>query len=229
MMRNVFRQALCSFKIQNQLRCVNFSRTSSTNQERKPHEGKVAIVTASTDGIGFSIARKLAQNGAHVVLSSRKQNNVDKAVEILKSENLDVSGLVCHVGKASDRENLIERTVKDQGGIDMLISNAGMNPVYGPILDTSETAWDKIFEINVKAGFMLTKAVAPHIEKRGGGSIVFVTSIAGYQALELIAAYSVSKTAILGLTKALAPQCAQMNIRVNAIAPGIIETKFSEG
>ncbi|XP_071957405.1 dehydrogenase/reductase SDR family member 4-like isoform X2 [Antedon mediterranea] len=190
-------------------------------------EGKVAIVTASTDGIGFSIARRLGQEGAHVVVSSRKENNVNKAVNQLKSEGIKVSGMVCHVAKEEHRKRLINSTVEQQGGIDIFVSNAAVNPVYGPILDTPEEAWDKIFDVNVKATFLLIKDAVTHMKKRGG-SIVIVSSVGGYVPSELIGAYSVSKTALFGLTKALAPQCARLGIRVNGLAPGLIKTKFSE-
>ncbi|XP_077982225.1 dehydrogenase/reductase SDR family member 4-like [Glandiceps talaboti] len=191
-------------------------------------EGKVAIVTASTDGIGLAIVRKLAQDGAKVMLSSRKQQNVDAAVNQLKSENLNVSGVVCHVGKEDHRTKLIEETVKQYGGIDILVSNAAVNPTFGPVLDTPEQAWDKIFDINVKATFLLVKAIVPHIEKRGGGAIVLVSSIGGYNPSQFLAAYGTSKTAMFGMTRGLMQECADLNIRLNCIAPGLIQTRFSE-
>ncbi|XP_053451146.1 dehydrogenase/reductase SDR family member 4 isoform X2 [Nycticebus coucang] len=104
---------------------------------------KVALVTASTDGIGFAIARRLAQDGAHVVVSSRKQQNVDRAVATLQGEGLSVSGTVCHVGKAEDRERLVAMAVKLHGGIDILISNAAVNPFFGNLMDATEEVWDK--------------------------------------------------------------------------------------
>ncbi|XP_078389810.1 dehydrogenase/reductase SDR family member 4 isoform X3 [Cetorhinus maximus] len=154
--------------------------------------GKVAVVTASTQGIGLAIARRLALDGAQVVISSRKQANVDRALEELHAEGLTISGIVCHVGKREDREE----------------------------------AWDKTFEVNVKAVFLLTKLVVPHMEQRGRGSIVLVGSIAGYRPFPTIGPYGVSKTALLGLTKVLADELAPANIRVNCLAPGLI-TQFS--
>lgn len=191
-------------------------------------DGKVAIVTASTDGIGLAIARKLAQDGAKVVVSSRKQVNVEKAVQNLKSENFEVTGEVCHVGKSQDRTNLIQTALTEYGGVDILVSNAAQNPFFGNILDCTETQWDKIFETNVKATFLLVKEIVPHIKERGGGSIVIVSSIGGYNPSNVIGPYSVSKTALLGLTKALVHQLSPLNIRVNGIAPGLIKTRFSE-
>ncbi|XP_078092339.1 dehydrogenase/reductase SDR family member 4-like [Mustelus asterias] len=189
--------------------------------------GKVAVVTASTQGIGLAIARRLAQDGAQVMISSRKQASVDKALEQLRAEGLGVVGTVCHVGKREDREALVSETLRRHGAIDILVSNAAANPFAGRTLDCPEEAWDKIFEINVKGAFLLTKLVAPHMERQGGGSIVLVGSAAGYQPFPAIGPYSVSKTALLGLTKVLANELAPANIRVNCLAPGVIKTKFS--
>ncbi|KAF8788585.1 Dehydrogenase/reductase SDR family member 4 like protein [Argiope bruennichi] len=189
--------------------------------------GKVAVVTASTEGIGFAIAKRLANDGASVVISSRKKEKVDKAVSEIKSISDKVSGVPCHVGKQEDRKLLLDFAVAKYGGIDILVSNAAANPVMCQVLDTDEEAWDKIFDTNVKAAFLLTQAAVPLIEKRGGGSVIYVSSIAAYKAMELLGAYSVSKTALLGLTKAVAAQCSSMNIRVNCLCPGIIDTKFS--
>ncbi|XP_071785454.1 dehydrogenase/reductase SDR family member 4-like [Asterias amurensis] len=190
--------------------------------------GKVAVVTASTDGIGFAIAKRLGNEGAHVVISSRKQKNVDSALEQLKADKLSVSGMVCHVGKAEHRANLVSQTVAEYGGIDILVSNAAVNPVFGPMLQTTEEQWDKIFDINVKAAFLLIKECVPHMKDRKGSSITIVSSVGGFQPFSLLGPYSVSKTALLGMTKALASDCGPMGIRVNCIAPGIIKTRFSE-
>jgi len=205
----------------------NYISTSNYSKMSRSLDGRVAIVTASTDGIGFSIAERLARDGAKVVISSRKQKNVDSAVERLGQEGLLVTGVVCHVAKEEDREKLITETVEKFGGIDILISNAAVNPVFGPVLDCPEDAWDKIFDVNVKAAFLLAKSTVPHMEKRGKGSIIFVSSIAGFQPISALGAYSVSKTALLGLTKVLAQELGSSGIRVNCIAPGVIDTKFS--
>nr|XP_031309324.1 dehydrogenase/reductase SDR family member 4 isoform X5 [Camelus dromedarius] len=118
---------------------------SSGVARRNPLENKVALVTASTDGIGLAIAQRLAQDGARVVLSSRKQENVDRAVAALQGEGLSVTGTVCHVGKAEDRERLVATAVKLHGGVDILISNAAVNPVFGNIMDVTEEVWDKLW------------------------------------------------------------------------------------
>ncbi|XP_069341741.1 dehydrogenase/reductase SDR family member 4 isoform X5 [Eulemur rufifrons] len=118
---------------------------SSGVTRRDPLANKVALVTASTDGIGFAIARRLARDGAHVVVSSRKQQNVDRAVAALQEEGLSVTGTVCHVGKAEDRERLVATAVKLHGGIDILVSNAAVNPSFGSLMDTTEEVWDKFW------------------------------------------------------------------------------------
>ncbi|XP_011166980.1 dehydrogenase/reductase SDR family member 4 [Solenopsis invicta] len=191
-------------------------------------EGKVAIVTASTEGIGFSIAKRLAQEGAKVMISSRKEANVKRAVEELKSEGLQVAGTICHVAKAEDRKNLLEKTKSDFGGLDILVSNAAVNPVVGPVLDQTEKVWDKIFDINVKSTFLLMKESLPLLKCGKSPSIIIVTSIAGYQPFNLLGVYSISKTTLLGLIKATVKDLSHDGIRINGIAPGIIKTKFAK-
>ncbi|XP_060031293.1 dehydrogenase/reductase SDR family member 4 isoform X2 [Erinaceus europaeus] len=121
----------------------------------------------------------------------------------------------------------MRQAVKLHGGVDILVSNAAVNPFFGNLMDVTEEVWDKILEINVKAAALLTKAVVPEMEKRGGGSVVIVASIAGYSPFPGLGPYNVSKTALLGLTKNLAIELAQRNIRVNCLAPGLIQTSFS--
>ncbi|XP_008838066.1 dehydrogenase/reductase SDR family member 4 isoform X1 [Nannospalax galili] len=200
---------------------------SSGVTRRNPLANKVALVTASTDGIGLAIARRLAEDGAHVVISSRKQQNVDRTVATLQGEGLSVTGIVCHVGKAEDRERLVTTAVNRHGGIDILVSNAAVNPFFGNMMDVTEDVWDKVLKINVTATAMMTKAVVPEIEKRGGGSVVIVASVAGFAPFPNLGPYNVSKTALLGLTKNLASELASKNIRVNCLAPGLIKTHFS--
>jgi len=199
---------------------------SGTSQDRRL-EGKVAIVTASSDGIGLAIAERLGMDGAKVMVSSRKKEKVSSAVAQLKSKGVICEGVPCHVGSSSDRQALVGSTIETFGGIDILVSNAAANPHMGSVLECGEEAWDKIFDVNVKSALMLTQLCVPHMIDRNGGSIVYVTSIAGYVPINLLGAYSVSKTALLGLTKVVAAAVSDDNIRVNGVAPGIIKTKFS--
>ncbi|CAK9880444.1 unnamed protein product [Sphagnum jensenii] len=188
-------------------------------------EGKVAVITASTQGIGFAIARRLALEGAAVVISSRKQKNVDEAVAKLKAEGLDVFGLACHVSFADQRANLIKSTIDKYGQIDILVSNAAANPSNDPIVSMSEKVLDKLWEINVKASIQIVQAAAPFLSD--ASSVIFVTSIAAFNpGAGLVNMYGVMKTALLGLTKALAAELAPKT-RVNGIAPGFVPTRFS--
>ncbi|XP_018048708.1 PREDICTED: dehydrogenase/reductase SDR family member 4 [Atta colombica] len=212
--------------IKQSVRQFNANASSSIKCHRL--EGKIAIVTASTDGIGLSIARRLAQEGAKVMLSSRKEANVKKAVEELKSEGLQVAGTVCHVGKAEQRKNLFEKTKTNFGGLDILVSNAGINPAVGPALDSDEEVWDKIFDINVKCTYLLMKESLPLLKCSKSPSIIIMSSIAGYQPYNLLSIYSISKTALLGLIKATTSELADKGIRINGIAPGMIRTKMSQ-
>jgi dehydrogenase/reductase SDR family protein 4 len=200
---------------------------STASGQCRRFDGKVAVVTASTEGIGLAIAERLGSEGAKVVVSSRKQKNVDAAVEKLTNLGQTVIGLVCHVASKEDRRKLLQQAAEKFGGIDILVSNAAVNPAFGPLFDTTEETWDKIFDVNVKATFFLCKEVIPYMEKRGGGSIVVVSSVGGYTPMEGIAAYSVSKTTLLGMVKAMSIAVSSQNIRVNGIAPGVVKTKFS--
>ncbi|GKV01931.1 hypothetical protein SLEP1_g14438 [Rubroshorea leprosula] len=188
-------------------------------------EGKVAIVTASTQGIGFGIAERLGLEGAFVVISSRKQKNVDVAVEKLKAKGIEVLGVVCHVSNAQQRKTLISKTIEKYGKIDVVVSNAAVNPSVVAILQTQESVLDKLWEINVKAAILILQDAAPHLQK--GSSVIFISSIAGYQPRSPLVMYGVTKTALLGLTKALASEMAP-HTRVNCVAPGYVPTYFAE-
>ncbi|XP_050288381.1 tropinone reductase-like 3 [Quercus robur] len=190
----------------------------------KRYEGKVAIVTASTQGIGFSIAERLGLEGASIVVSSRKQNNVDEAVEKLKAQGIEVLGVVCHVSNKQQRKNLIDKTVQKYGKIDVVVSNAAANPSIDDILQTQESVLDKLWEINVKSSILILQDAAPHLQK--GSSVVIISSFTAYQPPATMAMYGVTKTALLGLTKALAAEMAP-NTRVNCVAPGFVPTSFA--
>lgn len=190
----------------------------------KRFEGKVVIVTASTQGIGFSIAERLALEGASVVISSRKQKNVDEAVKTLSDRGIEVFGLVCHVSNAQQRKNLIERTIQKYGKLDVVVSNAAVNPSVDAILETKESVLDKLWDINVKASILLLQDAAPYLKK---GSSVLISSISGYSPPASMGMYGVTKTALLGLTKALASEMSP-DTRVNCVAPGFVPTHFAD-
>ncbi|RDX99347.1 hypothetical protein CR513_17603 [Mucuna pruriens] len=191
----------------------------------KRFQGKVAIVTASTLGIGFSIAQRLAFEGASVVISSRKQQNVDEAADKLRAKGIEVLAVVCHVSNAQQRKNLIDKTLQKYGKIDVVVSNAAVNPSVDLILQTPESIIDKLWEINVKSTILLLKDAAPHLKK--GSSVVLISSLVAYNPPPTMAMYGVTKTAVLGLTKALASEMAP-NTRVNCVVPGLVPTHFVE-
>ncbi|KAK7262115.1 hypothetical protein RJT34_29675 [Clitoria ternatea] len=190
----------------------------------KRFRGKVAIVTASTQGIGFAIAERLGLEGASVVISSRKQQNVDAAAEKLRAKGIEVLAVVCHVSNAQQRKDLIDKTVQKYGKIDVVVSNAAANPSVDPILQTKDSVLDKLWEINVKTCILLLKDAVPHMQK--GSSVVIISSITGFNPPSSLAMYGVTKTALLGLTKALAAEMAPYT-RVNCVAPGFVPTNFS--
>jgi len=187
--------------------------------------GKVAVVTASTQGIGFAIAERLGLEGASVVVSSRKQKNVEEAVEKLRGKGIDVLGVACHVSSREQRRDLIQRTVNKYGGIDILVSNAAANPTVDPIVEIPEPVLDKLWEINVKATVLLVQDAAAHLSR--DSSIIIISSIAAYGQEAAMSMYGVTKTALLGLTKALAAEMAP-NTRVNTVAPGFVPTHFAD-
>ena len=190
--------------------------------------GKVALVTGASKGIGEAIARGLAEFGAKVVVSSRKQDAVDAVAEAFKADGLEATGIAANVGSIEDIHRLIDKTVETYGGLDIIINNAAVNPVFGPIQNTDERAFDKIIDVNLKGPFELCKKAYPILKQRGGGSIIHISSIGGLTPEAGIGIYSVSKAAIINLTQAMAQDWGGDNIRVNAICPGLIKTKFSE-
>ena len=191
-------------------------------------DGKIALVTGASKGIGEAMARGLAEFGASVVVSSRKQDAVDAVAEAFKKDGPEATGVAANMGNVEQIHALVDKTVEAYGGLDIVINNAAANPVFGPIHDTDERAFDKIIDVNLKGPFELCKRARPILKQRGGGVIINIASIGGITPEAGIGIYSVSKAAINNLTKAMAQDWGIDNIRVNAICPGLIKTKFSE-
>lgn len=191
-------------------------------------EGKVALVTGASKGIGESIARFFAANGAKVIINSRKQEELDKVAQSINDDGGICTGIAANAGDISACKVLVEKSIALYGGIDILVNNAASNPVFGPIVDCEEWAFDKIMNVNVKAPFELGKLLYPILKARGGGSVINISSIAGNTPDPGLGMYSVSKAALNMLTKVTAKEWGQDGIRVNAICPGLIKTKFSE-
>lgn len=191
--------------------------------------GKVAIVTGSSKGIGLSIAQGLAENGAKVIISSRKQEACDAIAQSFREKGLEATAIACHIGDAEQRKNLIQKTLEVYGQIDILVNNAAINPFYGPLEDADEEIFDKIMGVNVKAPWLLSNLVHPHMKANGGGSIINISSVEGIHPGFRLGLYSTTKAAMIMLTKNQAKEWGRDGIRSNVVCPGLIKTKFSEG
>jgi len=188
---------------------------------------KVAIITGSSKGIGESIAKGLAEMGAKVVISSRKQEAVDVVATKFQAAGYEATGIACHVGDKAQLENLVTKTVELYGGVDILINNAATNPTFGPLAEADEVVFDKIMNVNVKACMSLANLCFPIMKARGGGSIINIASVEGLKPSQGLGMYSVSKAALIMLTQSQAKEWGRAGIRSNAICPGLIQTKFS--
>ena len=189
--------------------------------------GKVAIVTGASKGIGESIARGMAEFGAKVVISSRNQDAVDAVATTFQEDGLEATGIACHVGETEQLQQLVDKTMEKYGRIDIIVNNAATNPVYAPIDKVESSAFDKIMSVNVKSPFAFANMVYPIMKKQGNGSIIHISSVAGKRPDDKLGIYSVSKAALIMLTQSQAKEWGQDGIRVNAICPGLIQTKFS--
>jgi NAD(P)-dependent dehydrogenase (short-subunit alcohol dehydrogenase family) len=191
-------------------------------------EGKVAIVTGASRGIGESIAKTFARHGAKVVVASRKLEGLQGVADQIVAAGGDAAPIACHAGKEDELQRLVEQTVSRYGQVDILVNNAAANPYFGPMLDIDQGAWDKTFEVNTKGYFMASRAVIRHLIGRNApGSIVNVASIAGMTSALMQGVYGMTKAAVISMTKTLAVELGGTGIRINAIAPGLVETKFA--
>ena len=191
-------------------------------------DGKVVIVTGASRGIGRAIALRLAQAGASVVVSSRKLENVQPVADEIVAAGGQALAVQAHVGTAGDVAALVAQAVETFGRVDVAINNAATNPHFGPLLTADEGQWDKILDTNAKGAFRVCKAVVPLMEAQGGGKIINLTSVAGLRPSPGMGMYGISKAAIIMLTQVLAAELGRANIQVNAIAPGVIKTRFSQ-
>jgi dehydrogenase/reductase SDR family member 4 len=190
--------------------------------------GRVALVTGGTRGIGRAIVAALAEAGAHVIVSSRKAPAVEQVVRELREAGRSVEGMPANVGHLEQLHALADGVLgAHPGGIDILVNNAAANPVYGAVEETTPEAFAKIMDVNLRAPFELAKRFLPGMAARGAGSIVNISSIGGVSPEANLGIYSVSKAALLSLTRVLAREWGPRNVRVNAICPGLIKTDFS--
>ena len=191
-------------------------------------DDRVAIVTGASRGIGRSIALGLAQAGAHVALTARKQPDLDAVAHEIAGLGRRALPLAGHMARRPDIDRLFETTRREFGRLDILVNNAATNPVFGPLMEIEEEAWDKIMALNVKGYLFAAQRAAKPMLAAGKGAIVNVSSTGGLRASPGLGAYSVSKAAVIMLTRVLAKELAPFGVRVNAIAPALVETRFSE-
>ena len=189
--------------------------------------GKVALVTGGSRGIGRAIALTFADAGADVVISARKLPDLEKTVEEIRAKGRKGLAVASHIANIDDSKNLVEKVTTEFGRLDILVNNAGTNVYMGPLIDAEEWAWDVTMNVNLKGPFLLSQLVARVMREQGGGNIINIASSAGIRPSALHI-YSVSKAGLIMLTRVMAKEWGQYNIRVNAIAPGVVKTKFSE-
>jgi len=186
-------------------------------------KNKVAVVTGASRGIGRSIAEVFVREGAQVVICGRKQETLDQV-----AKEIGAKAVACHVGRSSDIEALVSTTTREFGRIDILVNNAATNIAQGPCLEMDEGQFDKMVEINLKSTFRLMKLIAPGMCQRGSGSIINIASIAGLRPQYHSLLYSMTKAALIMMTQSYAVELGPQGVRVNAIAPGLIQTALSE-
>ncbi len=191
-------------------------------------DGKVALITGGSRGIGRATALAFADAGANVVVSSRKLPDLELVASEIKAKGRKTLAIASHVAKPEDSKNLVQKVMAEFGRIDILMNNAGTHPYFGPMLKVEEWAWDVTMNVNLKGPFLLSQMVAPIMKEQGGGCIINTASMAGLQPSNLNI-YCIAKAGLIMLTKVLAKEWGRYKIRVNAIAPGVIMTRISEG
>jgi len=188
---------------------------------------KVVLITGASRGIGQAAAIGLAQTGADVAIASRKLPDLEKVAEEVRKTGRKCLPVAAHIGKTEEINNLVKRVLEEFGKIDILVNNAATNPTMASAIDVDERTWDSIMNLNLKGLFFLSQAVARVMRGKGGGKIINVASVAGITP-DILPIYSISKAGVIMATKVMAQQWAPYNIRVNAIAPGLTKTRFSE-
>ena len=189
--------------------------------------GKVAIVTGASRGIGESIARTLAAHGAEVVITNKTIEGLPEVEDSIKAEGGKAASMACHNGSREEIEKLFNEDEATYGRLDILVNNAAMNFYFGDLLNASEDVWDKTMDVNLKGNFFMCQYGAKLMIKNGGGSIINVASINGIRPAPMQGVYSITKAGVISMTKAFAKELGQTGVRVNALLPGLTDTKFS--
>jgi len=195
------------------------------NLPRFSLEGRVALVTGGSRGIGEATAVLLAQAGADVAVSSRKIEDLERVAARVRGEGRRALAVAAHVGHIEELQPLVDRVVGDLGRLDILVNNAGTN-FFSPAIDMDERAWDSVLNLDLKGLFFLSQAAARVMRSQGGGAIVNVSSTSGLRVQVPTAHYSIAKAGVIMATKAMALEWSEFNIRVNCVAPGAIDTRL---
>ena len=187
--------------------------------------GKNALITGSTKGIGEAIARQFSNHGAKVVISSRKEDLCEQVKDDINSENPESAiSIPCNINHKEQLENLVNETNKQLGGVDILVCNAAVNPFFGSSLNIPDDAFDKILSANIKSNHWLCNLVLPQMIEKKDGVIIIISSVGGLKGSELLGAYSISKAADMQLARNIAVEHGPNNIRANCISPGLVKT-----
>lgn len=189
--------------------------------------GKIALVTGASRGIGESIARLLAAHGAHVIVSSRKIDACQAVADSIVANGDKASAYACHVGEMDQIEAIFTHIKEEFGRIDILVNNAAANPYYGHILNTDLAAFEKTVDVNIRGYFFMSTTAGQMMTDQGGGVILNTASVNGIVAGDKQGIYSITKAAVISMTKSFAKECGPLNIRVNALLPGLTDTKFA--
>lgn len=189
--------------------------------------GRIALVTGASRGIGESIAKLFGEQGAHVIVSSRKLEECERVAQEIRAQGGSAEAVACHVGRMDDIARLFTRIRTEHGRLDILVNNAAANPYYGHILDTPLEAFDKVVEVNLRGYFYMSVEAGKLMREQYSGVIVNTASVNAIEPGVQQGIYSVSKAAVVSMTKAFAKECGSLGIRVNAILPGLTETKFA--
>lgn len=196
-------------------------------QELFDLNGKIALVTGGSRGIGAAIAKLLANSGAHVIVSSRKIDDCQAVADEITNDGGSAEALACHIGEMDQIEATFKLIESQHGRLDVLVNNAAANPYFGHILDTDLNAFQKTVDVNIRGYFFMSTAGANLMKKNGGGSIINVASVNGVTPGDMQGIYSITKASVIAMTKSFAKECATLGIRVNALLPGLTDTKFA--
>ncbi|ARU88132.1 SDR family oxidoreductase [Pseudomonas sp. M30-35] len=190
-------------------------------------DGKIAFVSGASRGIGEAIAKLLAQQGAHVIVSSRKIDGCQAVADAIIAEGGKATAIACHIGEMEQIQNVFAQIREQFGRLDILVNNAATNPQFCNVLDTDLSAFQKTVDVNIRGYYFMSIEGGKLMKQNGGGSIINVASINGVSPGEFQGIYSVTKAAVISMTKVFAKECAQFGIRCNALLPGLTDTKFA--